>query len=72
MSSASESCSGNAPGCASWSTTARIAPPRPAQPADTMNAIVWVRPTESPHSEAAISSSRTARIDRPTPLPMTL
>ena len=58
----------NAPGEASCSTTASRPPPSPAQAALTTNASVCTRPTCSPHSDAAISSSRTARNARPMPL----
>src|SRR5204863_2564995 len=47
--------------------TVSTAPPRPAQAALSTNAIVCRRATRSPHRDAAISSSRTARIARPKP-----
>ena len=48
-----------------WITSARRPPPRPAQAADTTKARIWVRATGMPASDAAISSSRTARKLRP-------
>src|SRR4051812_39674043 len=42
------------------------APPSPAHAALTTKASTWTRATDRPDSEAEISSSRTARIDRPT------
>ena len=71
-SSVSESWSGNAPGATVPLTTARSPPPSPAAAALTVNASVCQRPTRRPASNAAISSSRTARSDLPIPLRVTL
>ena len=71
-SSVSDSWRGNAPGWASCVTTASSPPPSPAAAALNAKASVCQRPMRSPASEAAISSSRTARIDLPMPLWVTL
>src|SRR5260221_11876214 len=56
----------NVPGVADELTTASIAPPRPAQAELTTNASTWRRATFRPDSDAATSSSRSARQLRPT------
>src|SRR6201986_991213 len=57
-----------APGATMPVTTASRAPPSPAQAALTTKARTWSRATLRPDSEAATSSSRTARQLRPTRL----
>src|SRR4051794_35961279 len=58
----------NAPGDALFNAKASSAPPTPAQAALTTNASTCTRGTDRPDSDAATSSSRTARIERPTRL----
>ncbi len=60
-----ERVSGNSPVLTTPIESPRNAPPRPAHPALMVNAMTFVRTTWIPASEAAISSSRTARKARP-------